>query len=164
MIKFFLLFTILFSTHFAYGHDYKRDLPDNVSQQTFFRYILDLDFLALQHVLEHNQDLANVTDKYGRTPLHQILLKSVHGGIVALLIRHGADSNAQDMWGRTPLHIAVLSGNGVLAQVLLDTGCANQDIEDNDGLSPADMVHELSELSSLVFEDMFNDTPHFTCL
>ena len=87
----------------------------------------DPDVLSL--LVEKGADV-NARDKWGETPLHNLLhvsdpsLEVLHG-----LIKYGADVNIEDNEYQRPLYEVALSGNVEAARLLLDYGA---DINDKD--------------------------------
>lgn len=93
------------------------------------------------------EDCANLT------PLHlaagdQTLEVGEPSAAIAELLNGGADFNARaardDCAGMTPLHIAVASERPTYVESLLDAG-ADGSLQDNEGRTPFDMVHEDTE-------------------
>lgn len=52
----------------------------------------------------------NITNEYGRTPLHLAAFKG-HESIAKILIQNGADINPKDHLGLTPIFMAAGTGN-----------------------------------------------------
>ncbi|KAJ1473592.1 ankyrin repeat-containing domain protein, partial [Baffinella frigidus] len=85
-------------------------------------------------VLRLLEDGADVEEENptGHTALHIAVLQR-HGGIVRLLLDHGAGVNTQAANdGATPLHCAAEPGHGDMFQLLLDNG-ADFNLKTNSG-------------------------------
>ncbi|KAI9433880.1 hypothetical protein H4582DRAFT_2081568 [Lactarius indigo] len=75
----------------------------------FFGAISKNDALAVKQMIEDEEDLTNLRDHVGRTPLHAAILSdSVEAGCV--LIDAGARMTARLVGGRTSLHLAAQMG------------------------------------------------------
>ena len=59
-------------------------------------------------------------DKTHSTPLHLAASLAFAGGIVRLLLNHGANVGAKDDRGRTPFQIASSNGHSEIAELLSD--------------------------------------------
>lgn len=82
------------------------------------------DVAKLQSLLEQVPSLLHARDSDGSTPLHCATWKG-HAGVVALLIRAGADlhlENENDHWGGTSLHAAAHGNQKAAAELLLAAG------------------------------------------
>ena len=96
---------------------------------------------ALRVLLEHGADVDS-RDRYGRTPLHDLIwggesYKGDRPEIAQLLLKHGANVNAQDNEHRTALYLVVSQRPDALdiLRILLDHG-ADADAKQRDGLTP----------------------------
>jgi myosin-5 len=74
--------------------------------------------------------LVNLGDQYGRTAIHLASL-ALDSYMTEVLIAKAAAVNAQDLDGETPLH---LSENVAMTELLLNTGNANPNIPNIDGI------------------------------
>lgn len=100
-----------------------------------------IPFTPIPEKLQHRTsgDLEMFSGSYGvsnrgKTALH-ISAERGNGGIVRLLILHGADVNGIDSWGRTALHYACGRASVDVVTQLLKGG-ADPDICDHEGRSP----------------------------
>ena len=111
-----------------YGAD--PTIPDdlNANGAHYFTYSgKDPDVLSL--LVEKGTDV-NARDKWGETPLHNLLHVSDPSlDVLHALIKHGADVNIEDNESQRPLYEVALSGNVEAARLLLDHGV---DINDKD--------------------------------
>ncbi len=76
----------------------------------------------------------NITDGYGRTPIHYASAKGFTK-IAELLIKNGADVNVKDDRGITPLHLATKNGHLEVVQLLVRNG-ADVNAKDDYGRTP----------------------------
>lgn len=75
---------------------------------------------------------ARAVDVFGRTLLHQALMKNTHHSMIGLMLDVGIDIEARDLDGNTALHYAVADGNELGLWVLLGDG-ANTDARNRVG-------------------------------
>ena len=111
----------------------RRGVEFTVNLQQLHLSIRNNDIRALNHILNSAEDLhllINEADEAGRTALHVAVafgdLKTAR-----VLIERGAIVNAQDYVGDTPLHLAE---NASMTKLLLETGNANPNIPNLDGI------------------------------
>jgi ankyrin repeat protein len=76
----------------------------------------------------------NVTDEFGRTPLHWAV-GSQHSDCVQTLVDAESDPNIADDRGETPLHEAACTGHDACIQTLVESG-ANPNITEIRGRTP----------------------------
>jgi hypothetical protein len=95
------------------------------------------DMLAL--VIDAGGDIGT-QNQWGRTPLH-VAARRGCPEVARLLIEEDADLHAVTNEGWTPLHVAYRAGQPELVNVLLAAG-ADPEIQDKDGLLPADHLFE----------------------
>ncbi len=97
------------------------------------------DLEAVRELLGEDPSLSRTRfDELESTPLH-VSAHRGHGGIVALLLEHGADPNAREgCSGTTPLHWAAESGQVGVAEELLARGAALDARDDWHALPPLD--------------------------
>ena len=88
----------------------------------------------LEFLLSKGAD-ANLTDKWGRTPLG----RTNSNDVAKILLEHGADPNKADEDGCTPLHDAVMWDNKALIKTLMEGG-ADPHRADKQGDSPLQMA------------------------
>ena len=87
--------------------------------------------------------LANVTDDYGRTPLHHAAING-HITVADFLLANGADINAKDIWGRTPLFVGIyeeplVQDHTPITEFLISMG-ADINCKDEQGAAPLHMA------------------------
>lgn len=92
------------------------------------------DAAQLQYVLKWQPAKVRETDPFGRTALHEAVLKP-DTLIAEILIRAGANVSAKDHQGRTPLHTVATDGRLNAVRLLIAAG-ADVNAQDRDGLSP----------------------------
>ena len=95
--------------------------PDNVIKHTVVKTLLD-----------HGSSV-NVTDEFGRSPLHCVEYTTRE--CCDLLLQYGADVNLPDVNKETPLHFAASAGNTDCIEWLLQQG-ANVEALDNKHRTP----------------------------
>jgi ankyrin repeat protein len=91
------------------------------------------------------------SDKQGYTPLHHAAQR--HSVDLAhLLLDAGADVDAKDIFGNTPLFRAVFEcrGRGEVIELLLNAG-ANQNSENNSGVSPRKLASSIANFNVLPY-------------
>ncbi|KAE8743554.1 hypothetical protein FOCC_FOCC010801 [Frankliniella occidentalis] len=76
---------------------------------------------VLERLLAENENLVNVRDSDGYTPLHRACYSN-HADVVEFLLKHKADVKAKTCDGWTPLHSASKWNNYKCAALLLDYG------------------------------------------
>lgn len=83
---------------------------------------------------------ARTRDSYEATALHRAAGHGRVPGMIALLVRRGADVNARNSRGRTPLHLAIRYGAPpyVIAELIAAGGDRNA--KDDQDLRPADLA------------------------
>ena len=79
------------------------------------RKINNKEIVAL--LLSHGSSL-NLSDRYGRTPLHY----STDNEVAELLFNKGADPHVEDFEGKTPLFLAALDGYEKVVEFLIEKG------------------------------------------
>lgn len=116
------------------GND-DEDLTDE--QKTAFDWVKEGNMTTLKSLLEVGGDRdLNEQDDDGMTMLHWASDRG-HSDIIEILLARGANINAQDNMKQTALHYAC-SCNHVEAVRLLVSRNADTQLEDEDGLRPAD--------------------------
>jgi ankyrin repeat protein len=95
---------------------------------------------AARALLERGADVGAVArnPELQVTPLHSAAAAS-HGGIVKLLLEHGADPNARQGGGFTPLHSAAQNDDRESVEALLAAG-ADASLATDEGRTPADLA------------------------
>ena len=90
-------------------------------------------------MLQSHPKLLNVKSSnggpYDGWPLLTIAASNGHNGIMALLIKSGADVNETNLSSETPLHYAAAHGHGACVQLLLDHK-ANPNLKSDSGATP----------------------------
>lgn len=94
---------------------------DQNRKQCFFTAVTRGDRKEIEKSLCKDRSLLNLTNRAGRTPLHQAAVLGF-GGIIELLLSHGASVDARDSNGCTPLHCALFEGRMNAADVLIGNG------------------------------------------
>ncbi|CAL4140772.1 unnamed protein product [Meganyctiphanes norvegica] len=97
----------------------------------------------------------SITDTNGNTPIHLAASLSDHQCLAALLTgpRNGARSalsnaiNAYNYHGETPLHLAVMSGNLLMVQLLIQAGAQVHQCERKRGANPLHLCAERGQHS-----------------
>ena len=72
-------------------------------------------------MLDRSPELANATDRLGKTPLFFAVTYG-RKDMIDLFVERGADVNAADKTGLTPLHVAAMLGRGYEADKLVELG------------------------------------------
>ncbi|RSL88571.1 hypothetical protein CEP51_001657 [Fusarium floridanum] len=89
------------------------------------------------------QDLINLADKHGKTPLH--IAATAGLSTVQLLLENGAKEsiNLADEDGKTPLHLAATNWRDSIIQLLLENGAKESiNLADKDGKTPLHLAAE----------------------
>ncbi|MFG0265269.1 MAG: ankyrin repeat domain-containing protein [Rhodopirellula sp. JB055] len=101
------------------GHGAIDDLneSDDTDVLRLFRAAYSYDSNAVSEILALRPELANCTDKYGRTALHEAC---THGDTktVRQLLKYGADMTIQDANGQTPADRASAHNQKAVAKLL----------------------------------------------
>lgn len=82
--------------------------------------------LVRRLVVEEGQDVNQVDEESGLTPLQIAVIKG-HEEMVHALLRLGANPNVQDPQGRTPLDDAYVLGHDDIVDMLLASGARGAD-------------------------------------
>lgn len=91
-------------------------------------------------LLEHGASVT-ITNGYGRTPLHMVVLD--REGIAAkLLLEAGANPNTKDVGGWTPMHLAAYNAYQTNACAILLQHGARLDITNRAGKTPLDLAKD----------------------
>ena len=90
-----------------------------------------------ERYIEKGDDINEVREKDGRTPLHAAA-KRGHKKTVAVLLNEGAFVDSRDNEGNTPLHLAAAAGHEDTVRALLSDG-ADATIRNNAGRTPLDL-------------------------
>ena len=100
----------------------------------------------------------NYQNNIGETVLHCLCYEN-HEAAVALLIKHGANTNIQNNNGETPLHLAARMGYVKLVKLLIEMGGADISIKSDQG-TVADVAAPLESLKELLIytENLRNTT------
>ena len=101
---------------------------DEMLKKEYPTFISFLDWCLKQGV-----DI-EVSDNYGRTPLHWAV-RNGHTEVVKLLFAAGAQIEVRDNDGRTPLILAALHKHTKIMKLLLKAG-AQVEVKDNSGSTP----------------------------
>ena len=88
---------------------------------------------CIQKLIVAGADL-NVTEEYGRTPMHNAI-SGGHDACVKKLIEAGADVNVVNAYGHAPLHFAAWKGHDTLCKMLVAAG-ANPNVVNSDDNTP----------------------------
>ncbi|PAV90245.1 hypothetical protein WR25_18243 [Diploscapter pachys] len=141
------------------GMDTKMD-PEN-STQSDYSYRYPLHSAASQKNPKKN--LENLLEIYDpnevdgqlRTPLHYACTRGLIDNAMAIIESSSfIQINAQDRKGNTALHLAVKGGHEYLVTLLLKHPAIEKDIENKNGMSPADYCRSQQ---SAVFKRMHKD-------
>jgi len=132
----------------------------------------------LEFTAANGISLVNITNKFGRTPLHSAAVQD-REEYVRLLLRHNADVSIRDKSGLSALHLTMMNNKLNIAQVLLDY-CAKKgtsliNSKNDQGMTPLHLatLGGTSDLVRLciqhgaqldVADECFRNTPlHFAC-
>ena len=107
--------------------------PDAEQRQQMFAACANNDSVALGKLLQHPLQ-PNVTDRRGRTPLHQAVWQG-HVESMQLLIEADANLDQSDTDGATPMFLAAQHGHVDVVRYLAEAG-AHIDKGDTDGATP----------------------------
>jgi ankyrin repeat protein len=122
---------------------------------------------ALSRMLENYQNIANVCDSNGASPLYVAAIRGL-SDVARVLLRANADVNQADNSGRTPLMIAAHYGWPELCRLLLQHRSCEADCEDAHGRTAAhyaaagghyDCIVELGRRGDLHVPDSQGVTP-----
>ena len=108
------------------------------------------DAARIRYVLKWQPAKLRDTDPFGRTALHEAVVKP-DAQVAEILIRAGASVNAKDRQGRTPLHAAAASGRLNAVRLLIAAG-ANVNAQDRDGWTPLHCaaVHDYGSITTVL--------------
>jgi len=98
--------------------DILKQAPAIPRKDTIFRACGDGDLNRVKTLLKEDPHVANVTNPFGRTPLHFAVLADSNE-LVALLLEKGADANVKDKNGETALHLAASLCRPEIVKLLL---------------------------------------------
>ncbi|KAM4068140.1 ankyrin repeats (3 copies) domain-containing protein [Hirsutella rhossiliensis] len=95
------------------------------------------------------EDVCNVQDSEGRTPLHVAVTRSL--GVVQKLLKVEADIDIADARGQTPLHAAAIRGNvDILTALVDDDNCQGvKDKRDNQGQTALHVAAECGNVDAV---------------
>ena len=112
------------------------------------------DFKTVQALLENNPQIVNMKEK-GSLPLHTALSLSVdnpnHLKILKRLLPEGNDINSSNANGHTPLHLNSMTGNKLMAEILISAGADVNIHNPNDGLTPLHLATLQNKNELVVF-------------
>ena len=92
-----------------------------IHQAVIYDRLECLDVLLNAYGNRNQNQVINLTNEYGETPLHVGALKNAVSSI-QLLLERGSEVDRRDFWGETPLHNAVYESNIKIAAFLLKKG------------------------------------------
>ena len=75
-----------------------------------------------------DQDIVNMKDNHGDTPLHEACIRG-EVGIVKDLLKHGADPDAKNYDGINPLGIACMTNHVIVVQAILDYNLESKELK-----------------------------------
>ncbi|KAI0655421.1 ankyrin [Cubamyces menziesii] len=93
----------------------------------------------------------SLADFAGYTPLHHACRTQTCLELVRILIQAGADPNQQDRWGCVPVTGALQVGCAQTLVALLEAG-ASLDIEDGEGMSPAQFAPQSGPVTTAIVQ------------
>ncbi|KAJ8487231.1 hypothetical protein ONZ51_g4308 [Trametes cubensis] len=129
--------------------------PDILGRETPYKFgYAALVVYGAQHLVistgtrlepDHAADFA------GYTPLHHACRTQTCLELVRILIQAGADPNQQDRWGCVPVTGALQVGCAQTLVALLEAG-ASLDIEDGEGMSPAQFAPQSGPVTTAIVQ------------
>jgi ankyrin repeat protein len=117
----------------------EKDIPQifrNSKNIPIFAAALKGDSKAVEALLKKDSGNKNITDKWGRTPLHAAAWGG-HTSVVKILLEKGGNIEAVDSSGRTSLRLAAEGGHVAVVKELL-AHKARTDVVDKYGWTPLD--------------------------
>ena len=101
------------------------------------------------------EDVGNVRDRYGRSPLHLAVQDNENPAVTEALLDVGSNLNIVDSNGQTPLHVAVQSRKSgdvvsMIVRHLVGEG-ANLEARDDEGNTPLYMAARRSEFEVIQY-------------
>lgn len=128
----------------AVNNDIYNDISEEVADlveeldyigKTPLHIAMEQDSLELVELLLENGASPEIPTTDGEYPIHLASQQYDSEDFILTLIEHGVNINRIDEHGNTALHYAVLNGNDVMIEVLLESG-ADVNIRNNDGKTP----------------------------
>lgn len=100
---------------------FEHGMSEDLKATTVLRKLDFEDYEGFQKIAEMNCDM-NAQGQWGKSPLHQAVIRGRSDRFIQLILDHGADINIKNSQGQTAYGLAVAEGRKSTVDLLLKNG------------------------------------------